>query len=82
MTRADLVSSLTQALAEAVGSDPSVKTAIVAFAAIGECVTGMTIQIDIETAQLAPPVSASADADFLRTLHIAPDISVSERTCE
>jgi hypothetical protein len=79
MTRADAINKLTAAFAGTIGADDSVNEALAAFAAFGERITDITLQIDIETELLpASGTRASApaeDANFLRSLRIAPDLT-------
>ena len=76
MTREEIVAQLSVALAAKFDDDPSVQEAIAAFARMGLKVTNMSLQIHCYVTPIPAQAATATDAEFLRSLRIAPDLSV------
>jgi hypothetical protein len=79
MTRQEYVQNLTDAATAAIANDAGFLAAMAAFKEIGERVTGVDIRLGVDTVQLPSAQTAEKDAAFLRSLRIAPDLTLKEQ---
>ena len=79
MTEQLALENLSLALANAIANDEGVKAARLAFAEAGLKVAGIEFSANIHVEEIEVTVTANQDADFLRSLRIAPDLTPPER---
>jgi hypothetical protein len=83
MTESEMVNNLTNALAdvitEAIENDPSVVAAISAFGRLSARVASIEFNVEVIGKDNSVPVATDADAEFLSTLRIVPDLTISEK---
>lgn len=68
----NLLEALWNACADAIDGDKGVKAALDAFSRIGLEPTRLRMNINIELDKFEPAADPQLDADFLRSLRIAP----------
>lgn len=79
MTKEQAMRNLTAALKEVFANDPAVDAARVDFEEVGLRITGISLQISVEAETVFRSEDSESDAEFLRSLRIAPDLSFRER---